>query len=50
MSRCVCGKPKNPHARVCVVCRAGHRLRPGVRQMTPAMRAALRRALRERAA
>ncbi len=51
MSRCACTNPKPPHARLCVVCRAGTvKSRPGVKHMTPAMRSALTRVLKARAA
>ena len=51
MSRCLCGKPKPIRAKKCVVYRAGTlNSRPGVRQMTPAMKEALRRVLAKRAA
>jgi hypothetical protein len=51
MSRCACTNPKPPHARLCVVCRAGTvKSRPGVKHMTDRQKIALRRVLKARAA
>jgi hypothetical protein len=50
MSRCLCGKPKPPHALKCVVCRHGVTLKPGRKHESPCEKAQLARVLRERAA
>ena len=49
--KCACGKPMSFKARKCAACRTGAKShRPGWRQMTPAMKEALRRVLAKREA
>ena len=50
MSRCACGKPKPPRARVCVVCRHGVTLKPGRKHESPCERAWMARLMKARAA